>query len=143
MRDLSSNEINELLDHCDWGTLLLIDEDKPYGIEVSHFIHENALYFIINPEGKAASCIKKNPNAAYKVCKADLPRQKWSAATVRGVIERVTDPQKIYESFIMLAKRLNRDREKYTMLGKKFSQNPEKTPVHCLPIKNISGRASP
>jgi len=37
MRDLSPDEINELLDKCDWGTLLLVDGDKPYGIEVSHY----------------------------------------------------------------------------------------------------------
>ncbi len=46
MRDLSTDEIYDLLDKCDWGTLLLIDGDKPYGIEVSHFIHEKALYSV-------------------------------------------------------------------------------------------------
>jgi len=142
MRNLSPDEISELLDKCDWGTLLLVDGDKPYGIEVSHFIHENALHFIINPEGKAGKCINNNPNVAYKVCSADLSRQMWSATIVEGKIEKVTDPQKIYDSFIMLAKRLNRDMEKYKKLGQTLSANPEKSPVHYLPIKNISGKAS-
>ena len=142
MLDLSPDKINELLDKCDWGTLRLVDEKKPYGIEVSHFINGGAIYFIINPGGTAGTCIENNPNVAYKVCKADLPRQRWSAAIVEGKIEKVTEPHKIYDSFIKLGKRLNRDVERYKKLGQKFSANPEKTPVYYLPIKNISGKAS-
>jgi len=57
-------------------------------------------------------------------------------------IEKVTDPQGIYDAFIKLGKRLNRDMDKYKNLGQKFSSSPEKTPVHFLPIENISGKAS-
>ena len=142
MQDLSPDQINELLDKCDWGTLLVIDGDKPYGIEVSHFIYNSAIYLIINPEGKAVSCIARNPNISYKVCKADLPQQKWSAAAVEGKVKRVTDPDKIYEFFLMLAQRLNRDMEKYKKMGKQFSGKPEASPVFYLEIKNISGKAS-
>ncbi len=88
MRDLTSDEINDLLNKCDWGTLLLTDGDKPYGIEVSHYVDGGKLFFIFNPGGKAAQCIENNQNVAYKVCQADLPKQEWSAVTVAGRIER-------------------------------------------------------
>ncbi len=142
MQDLSNDEIKMLLDKCDWGTLLVVNKDKPYGVEVSHFIHNESIYLIINPSGKASNCISRNPNVAYKVCKADLPRQRWSAAIVEGRIERVTEPQNIYDSFVMLAQRLNRDMEKYKKMGQQFSRQPENSPVYCLKIQNISGKAS-
>ena len=142
MQDLTPSEINQLLVKCDWGTLMAVDGDKPYGVEVSHFIDEEAVYLIINPAGKIAGCISRNPNVAYKVCKADLPTQRWSAATLEGKIERLKEPRKIYECFLKLAKRLNRDTEKYEKLGKQFSENPDRSPVYFIPIKNISGKAS-
>jgi nitroimidazol reductase NimA-like FMN-containing flavoprotein (pyridoxamine 5'-phosphate oxidase superfamily) len=105
-------------------------------------VHDGAIYLIINPSGRTAGCIAENSSVAYKVCKADLPTQRWSAATVEGRIRRLTDPVKIYDCFLMLASRLNRDMDKYKKLGKQFSEQPNNSPVYYLPIKNISGKAS-
>jgi len=142
MQDITPDEIKILIDKCDWGTLMVVDSDKPYGVEVSHFVHNGAIYLIINPGGRTAGCIARNPNVAYKVCKADLPTQRWSAGTVEGRIERLTDPDRIYECFLTLARRLNRDMDKYKKLGKQFSEKSANSPVYYLPIENISGKAS-
>ena len=142
MLDLKNDEIHELLERCDWGTLLVVDENKPYGIEVSHYISEENIFFIINPRGKAGKCMEKNPHVAYKVCKAHLPEQQWSAATVEGTVKQVKDPQAIRDAFMKLAERLNRDRERYKKLGEKFSQKGEASPVYYLPIATVSGKAS-
>jgi nitroimidazol reductase NimA-like FMN-containing flavoprotein (pyridoxamine 5'-phosphate oxidase superfamily) len=83
MRDLTSDEINDLLNKCDWGTLLLVDGDKPYGIEVSHYVDSGKLFFIFNPGGKAAQCIENDQNVAYKVCQADLARLPSVLKTIR------------------------------------------------------------
>lgn len=142
MLDLTNDEIHELLQRCDWGTLLVVDGTKPYGIEVSHYISEGKIYFIINPRGKAGKCMEKNPQVAYKVCKALLPKQRWSAATVEGRVEKVREPQAIRDAFMKLAERLNRDRDRYKKLGEKFSQKGETSPVYYLPIVTMSGKAS-
>ena len=142
MLDLKNHEIHELLERCDWGTLLVVDGNKPYGIEVSHYVGDGKLYFIINPRGKAGRCMEKNPHVAYKVCKAHLPQQQWSAATVEGTVEQVGEPQAIRDAFMKLAERLNRDRERYKQLGEKFSQKGEASPVYYLPIVIVSGKAS-
>jgi nitroimidazol reductase NimA-like FMN-containing flavoprotein (pyridoxamine 5'-phosphate oxidase superfamily) len=142
MLDLKPDEIYELLERCDWGTLLVVDENKPYGIEVSHYVSEGKIYFIINPRGKAATCMEKNPHVAYKVCKANLPQQRWSAATVEGSVEQVREPQAIRDAFMKLAERLNRDRDRYKKLGEKFSHEGKASPVYYLPIATMSGKAS-
>ena len=41
-----------------------------------------------------------------------------------------------------LAERLNRDRDRYKKLGEKFSAPGEASPVYCLPIATMSGKAS-
>ena len=142
MLDLKNDEIQELLERCDWGTLMVVDGNKPYGIEISHYICEGKIYFIINPRGKAARCMEKNPHVAYKVCKAHLSEQQWSAATVEGKVEQVKEPRAIREAFMKLAEKLNRDRERYQKLGKKFSAPGETSPVYYLPIAALSGKAS-
>lgn len=142
MLDLTPDEMYSLLEKCDWGTLLVVDGKKPYGIEVSHYVSEGKIYFIINPRGKAGRCMGKNPRVAYKVCKAHLPQQRWSAATVEGKVEQVREPQAIRDAFMMLAERLDRDRDRYKQLGEKFSAPGEVSPVYSLPIENLSGKAS-
>jgi nitroimidazol reductase NimA-like FMN-containing flavoprotein (pyridoxamine 5'-phosphate oxidase superfamily) len=142
MLDLTPDEIRELLEKCDWGTLLVVDGKKPYGIEVSHYVSEGKIYFIINPRGKAGRCMSENPCVAYKVCKAHLPQQRWSAAAVEGRVTQVTEPQAIRDAFMRLAERLDRDRDRYQKLGEKFSAPGETSPVYYLPITAISGKAS-
>ena len=142
MLDLKNDEICELLERCDWGTLLVVDRNKPYGIEVSHYVSEEKIYFIINPRGKAGRCMGENPHVAYKVCKACLPEQRWSAATVEGRVEQVREPQAIRDAFMKLAEKLDRDRERYKKLGEKFSAPGETSPVYYLPIATLSGKAS-
>ena len=142
MLDLKPDEIHELLNRCDWGTLLVVDGNKPYGIEVSHYVSDGKIYFIINPRGKAGRCMGENPQVAYKVCKARLPQQRWSAATVEGKVTQVREPQAVRDAFMMLAERLNRDRDRYKKLGEKFSAPEEVSPVYYLPIATLSGKAS-
>jgi nitroimidazol reductase NimA-like FMN-containing flavoprotein (pyridoxamine 5'-phosphate oxidase superfamily) len=142
MLDLKNDEICELLERCDWGTLLVVDGNKPYGIEVSHYVSEGKIYFIINPRGKAGRCMEKNPQVAYKVCKAHLPQQRWSAATVEGRVEQVREPREIRDAFMKLAERLDRDRDRYKKLGEKFSAPGESSPVYFLPITAVTGKAS-
>ncbi len=143
MRDLRREEIDELLESCYWGTLMLVDSDRPYGIELSHLIHNGVLYIFLNPNGKAGICIRQNANVAYKVCKAEHQNKTWSAATVFGSLEQVTDHQMIYDTCIMIAQRLGKDMDKYTKQAELFSAQPaDKSPLYCLPIQDISGKSS-
>ena len=143
MRDLSRKEIDELLESCYWGTLMLVDGDKPYGIELSHLIQDDMLYIFFNPNGKAGTCIAQNSNVAYKVCKAEDQNRTWSAATVFSSIEKVTDHQMIYNICILIGKRLGKDMDDFKKRAEHFAALPaEKSPLYCLSLQDVSGKHS-
>jgi len=125
-----------------WGTLMAIDGKKPYGIEVAYTIQGNFLYVIFNPRGRMSQCIKKNKNAAFKVCTADENVEKWEAVLVEGAIEKVTGPADIRKTFKALAQKFGYDQNLYAKMADKYAAMPAKSPVHRLPLKVMGGRSS-
>ena len=63
------NSIDEILQACEYGTLSLISEEKPYVVALNFVQYKNAIYFHGAKEGKKIEAIKSNPNAAFLVVK--------------------------------------------------------------------------
>ena len=63
------NSIDEILQTCEYGTLSLISEGKPYVVALNFVQYKNAIYFHGAKEGKKIEAIKSNPNAAFLVVK--------------------------------------------------------------------------
>ena len=63
------NSIDEILKACEYGTLSLISEGKPYVVALNFVQYKNAIYFHGAKEGKKIEAIKSNPNAAFLVVK--------------------------------------------------------------------------
>ena len=63
------NSINEILQTCEYGTLSLISEGKPYVVALNFVFFENSIFFHGAKEGKKIEAINSNPNAAFLVVK--------------------------------------------------------------------------
>ena len=63
------NSINEILQACEYGTLSLISEGKPYVVALNFVFFENSIFFHGSKEGKKIEAIKSNPNASFLVVK--------------------------------------------------------------------------
>ncbi|MBP7770193.1 MAG: pyridoxamine 5'-phosphate oxidase family protein [Aliarcobacter sp.] len=63
------NNINELLEVCEYGTLSLISEEKPYAVALNFVFFENSVFFHGAKEGRKIEAIKSNPNASFLVVK--------------------------------------------------------------------------
>ncbi|WP_418185819.1 pyridoxamine 5'-phosphate oxidase family protein [Aliarcobacter vitoriensis] len=61
------NSINEVLGTCEYGTLSLISEGKPYCVALNFVYFEGSIYFHGSNEGKKIDTIKENPNGAFLV----------------------------------------------------------------------------
>ncbi len=142
MKVLNKKRILEILKQRKWGTLMGVDGRKPYGVEVAYIALGEYLYFIFNPAGRMAQCFKKNKNAAFKVCTAESEIGAWEAVIVEGAIGRVTSPAEIKKSFRALAQKLGYDKTFYDKMAGKYAANPQKSPVHRLPIKILGGKGS-
>jgi nitroimidazol reductase NimA-like FMN-containing flavoprotein (pyridoxamine 5'-phosphate oxidase superfamily) len=61
--------IKKILDECEFGTLSLISEGKPYGVAVNFVWYENKIYIHGAKEGRKVSAIQQNSNASFLVVK--------------------------------------------------------------------------
>ena len=63
------NSINEILQTCEYGTLSLISDGKPYVVALNFVFFENSIFFHGAKEGRKIEAINSNPNAAFLVVK--------------------------------------------------------------------------
>ena len=142
MRNMTEKEIREFIEEWTWGTIVAVDGNKPYAIEVTYTSDGKHLYFGSRPGGKMARFVKANPNIAYKICDSDKSFSKWRAVIVEGEAERLTKKEDMYYSVDLFIKRYNFPKKFFYDLVEKFSANPEMSSLLRLPIKNISGVCS-
>ncbi|OGL42765.1 MAG: hypothetical protein A2042_07645 [Candidatus Schekmanbacteria bacterium GWA2_38_11] len=142
MRDMTREEIDKLIKEWTWGTVMVVDSDKPYGVEVAYYTDGNYIYMISSPLGRTAHSFKRNQNVAFKICDTDLKFKRWRAVIVEGKIEKVTKKEDILTAFKLLAKRMGRSDGHYEKVAEKHSNEPEKSPVHRIPIEVVGGRCN-
>lgn len=63
------NSIDEILSSCEYGTLSLIDDNKPYSVALNFVYYKNSIYFHGSNEGKKIDIIRKNNLASFLVVK--------------------------------------------------------------------------
>lgn len=62
-------QIEALLEECEYGTLSLMDEQVPYGVPLNFVWYEKSLCFHGSKEGRKMELIAKNPRASFSVVK--------------------------------------------------------------------------
>jgi len=90
MREMSRKEMLDFIAEWRWGTVIGVEGDRPYAIEVAYASDDAYLYCGSRPGGRMAQCIKANANAAFKICDSDPEHRKWRAVIVEGKAERLT-----------------------------------------------------
>lgn len=142
MRDMTEKEIRDLIAEWRWGSILAIDGNKPYAVEVSYASDENYLYCGSRPGGRMAKCIKSNPNAAFKICDSDPEHNKWRAVIVEGVAERLTHKEDILGFVRLLAKKMGRPENSFDGIAENIASNPEESNSIRIPLKVMSGKTN-
>ncbi len=142
MRKMTEKEIKDFIEDWAWGTIIAVDGDKPYAIEVSYGSDEKYIYCGSRPNGKMATCIRENQNIIFKVCDADKFYHTWRAISVFGKAERLTKREDILYGMKMLAGKLTQNAERTSRLeaiGEMLAANPEKGGPLRIAIENFSG----
>ena len=139
MRNLTKEEMDKFINEWSWGTLMVVDYDKPYGVEVAYYRDENYIYMISSPLGRTANCFTKNPKVAFKICDTDFHMKNFRAVIIEGKMEKVTAKEDIFKAFKLLAKKMGRPESDYEKVAEKHSTNPVKSPVHRIKIETVGG----
>lgn len=106
MRELSDEEIEEVLEGESIGVLSMCDEGEPYGIPMSFGYHDGDLYFEFGKveEGRKFDVLERNPVATLTAYALDRSRWgdatanilasgfAWASVVATGTVERVEDP---------------------------------------------------
>ncbi len=104
MRNMSHKEIIDFIGYFTWGTLIGVEGDRPYAVELSYGFDGTYIYCGSMPGGRMARCIRNNDNVAFKICESDWSYSRYRAVLVEGRAERMTSREDIMHSVAMIAR---------------------------------------
>ena len=90
MKTMPEKEIRTFLEDWTWGTLIAIEGDRPYAIELSCAVDEEFVYCGSMPGGRMARCIKDNANVIFKICDYSRDASRFRAVIVEGPVKKLT-----------------------------------------------------
>jgi len=141
MRSLSESEIRTFLDEWTWGTLIAIEGDKPYAIELSYATDGAYVYCGSMPGGRMARCVKDNTNVVFKVCDSSKDTSHFRAVIVEGTVKKLTQRDEIIEGLGVLYKKLGLPESRIApRTGELLAKVPESS-FYRIAIKELGGKA--
>ena len=138
MRDMTKDETMEFIKSWTWGTLIGVEGNSPYAVELSYGTDGEYIYCGSKPGGRMAQCIKANPNVAFKICDSDRSYSKYRAVIVEGKAERLTEYDDILHSVKHIARQRGLDEHVFDSIAEKISHNPESNSLR-IPVKKVGG----
>jgi nitroimidazol reductase NimA-like FMN-containing flavoprotein (pyridoxamine 5'-phosphate oxidase superfamily) len=138
MRDMTKEEIMEFIKTWTWGTLIGVEKDKPYAVELSYGTDGKYIYCGSKPGGRIARCIMDNPNAVFKICECGWDYASYKAVIVEGKAERLTKHEDILLSVRSIAKQRKLNEHAFDNIAQHVADSPESNSIR-IEIKNIGG----
>ena len=142
MKDMTEKEIKDLIEQWTWGTLIAVDDNKPYAIENTYGSDGKYIYCGSMPGGRMATCIKKNPNVVYKICNAEKDYREWKAVIVEGKAERLTKKEGMLYATRLIAKKRGLPENHYDSIAEIMAQKAEESNCIRIPLDKVGGRCS-
>jgi len=137
---MSEKEIRKFLDEWTWGTLIAIDNDKPYAIELSYATDGEFIYCGSMPGGRMARCIQDNANVIFKVCDCSKDTSRFRAVIVEGQVKKLTQKDDILKGLRVLYEKLGLPESRIESRAAQLTASRESS-FYRIAIKELGGRA--
>ena len=141
MRSLSENEINQFLKEWTWGTLIAIEDDKPYAIELSYATDGEYIYCGSMPGGRMSRCVQDNTNVVFKVCESSKDTSTFRSVIVEGTVKKLTQRKEIVSGLRVLYKKLGLPDSRIEPRADQLTAQAPESSFYCIKIKELGGRA--
>lgn len=141
MRALSESEIKEFLSEWTWGTLIAIDGDGPYAIELSYAFDGNCIYCGSMPGGRMARCIESGKRAAFKICDSAQDTARFRAAIAEGTVRKMIRREEIVRGLTVLYKKLGFPPSRIEKRADQLCAQGAGTSFYRIDITALGGRA--
>ena len=106
MGTMTRQEALEFIRSWAWGTLIGVEGNKPYAVEVSYGTDGDYIYCGSKPGGRMAKCLKANNNVVFKICTSDRNAEKFKAVIIEGEAERLTSYEGVLHGLRSVAKQV-------------------------------------
>ena len=140
MKNMSEKEIRKFLEEWTWGTLIAIDNDRPYAIELSYASDSEFIYCGSMPGGRMARCIKDNTNVIFKICDCPRDTSRFRAVIVEGPVRKLTRKDEIVKGLRVLYKKLGIPESRIEPRSAQLTASNESS-FYRIAIKELGGRA--
>jgi nitroimidazol reductase NimA-like FMN-containing flavoprotein (pyridoxamine 5'-phosphate oxidase superfamily) len=141
MRDMTEKEIWAFVKEWTWGTLIGVEGNKPYAVELSYGTDNDYIYCGSMPGGRMARCIEANSNVVFKICDSDRSYSRWRAVIIEGQAERLTSHDDILYSVRCIARQRGFRETAFDSIVRRVANNPEGNSLR-IPIKVFGGKIS-
>jgi len=140
MRSMSEREIKKFLEEWTWGTLITVDNDRPYAIELSYATDEEYVYCGSMPGGRMAQCIKDNAIVVFKVCDSAKDSSRFRAVMVEGPVKKLAQKDEIVKGLRVLYKKLGFPESRIEPRSAQLTASRESS-FYRIAMQELGGRA--
>jgi nitroimidazol reductase NimA-like FMN-containing flavoprotein (pyridoxamine 5'-phosphate oxidase superfamily) len=140
MRSMSEKEIKKFLEEWTWGTLIAIDGDRPYAIELSYATDGEFIYCGSMPGGRMARCVRDNAHVVFKVCDSTKDPSRFRAVIVEGAVKKLTQKDEIVQGLRVLYKKLGFPESRIEPRSAQLTASKESS-FYRIAMQEIGGRA--
>ena len=144
MKDLSKQEMLNILKKEPDGVMALSDGNNPYCIPFGHVIVGETVYLSLFPKGRKWMIIQKNPRVCFNVYQWNEDHSVWSSVVVDGVLEQVTEISEIESVVKALILKMGLDPESYLEKRMRYYQdnldNPKGLKIYRIGSGTMGGK---
>jgi len=141
MRSMAENEIKKFLEEWTWGTLIAIEGDTPYAIELSYATDGTYIYCGSMPGGRMSRCIKDTTNVAFKICDCSKDTSRFRAVIVEGQVKKLTQKDEIISGLRVLYKKLGLPESRIKSRADQLTAKAPESSFYRIAINKLGGRA--
>lgn len=136
---ISEAKIKKLMDDQIWGTLIAVDEGRPYAVETSFATDGQYLYTGTKRGGRMNRCIEKNQVVSFKICDGDHRGHNYRAAIVESRAEILKSREDILYCLKIIYHKLGRSMEDIDKRADMFAAGKGSLCLYRLPLTNLGG----
>lgn len=141
MRNLTTEEKDQLLAEVTWGTLCCTQPDgTPYATEMTYLYQGTEVLCLSKSNGLTGQCIEHSPRVCFKVCEASRLSRQFRAVSLFGSAQFRTPAcvDEMVNYWVALEARL-RSPDKYLIPKKRCFEQKKLYPVLQISVDRWSG----
>ena len=138
---MTEKEIRSFIAEWTWGTLIAVEGNRPYAIELSYGSDGDFIYCGSMPGGRMARCIRQNLQVVFKICDSDRSYSFWRAVIIEAEAEQLTRYDDILYSVRCIARQRGFLEGAFDSIARRVANDPESNSLR-IPINVFGGRIS-